>query len=94
MGLCQGEEELSMMCLFRGDLLKDSEPKIKSCFIFFDLEKAFNWVSREVICFTLKQKSVPEYLVNGFMSLYKGCGTAVSVDGALSSSFSVKASVH
>ena len=51
-------------------------------------------MSREVICFTLKQKSVPEYLVNGFMSLYKGCGTAVSVDGALSSSFSVKASVH
>ena len=38
--------------------------------------------------------SVPEYLVNGVMSLYKGCKTAVSVDGELSSSFSVKVGVH
>ena len=37
---------------------------------------------------------MPEYLVNGVMSLYKGCETAVSVDGELSSSFSVKVSVH
>ena len=28
------------------------------------------------------------------MSLYKGCKSAVSVDGELSSSFSVKVSVH
>ena len=28
------------------------------------------------------------------MSLYKGCKTAVSVDGELSSSFSVKVGVH
>ena len=31
-------------------------------------------------------KGVPEYLVNGVMSLYKGCKTAFSVDGELSSS--------
>ena len=53
---------------------------------------------REVIalsyCFALRRKSVPEYLVNGVMSLYKGCKTAVSVDGELSSSFSVKVGVH
>ena len=47
-------------------------------FIFVDLEKAFDWVSREVICFALRWKDVLEYLVNGFMSLYKGCKTAVS----------------
>ena len=59
-------------------------------FIFGDLEKAFDWVPREVIRFALRQKGVPEYLVNWVMSLYKGCKTAVSVDGELSSSFPVK----
>ena len=49
---------------------------------------------REVISFTLRQKGVPGYLVNGFMSLYKGCKTAVLVDEELSSSFSVKVGVH
>ena len=63
----------------------------KLFFIFVDLEKAFDRVPREVICFALRRKGAPEYLVNGVMSLYKGCNTAVSVDGELSSSFSVKA---
>ena len=63
-------------------------------FIFVDLEKAFDWIPREVIRFALRQKGVPEYLVNWVMSLYKGCKTAVSVDGELSSSFSVKVGVH
>ena len=49
---------------------------------------------REFIGFALRWKSVPEYLVNGLMSLYKGCKTAVLVDGELSSSFSVKVGVH
>ena len=48
----------------------------------------------EVISFTLRQKGVPGYLVNGIMSLYKGCKTAVLVDEELSSSFSVKVGVH
>ena len=88
MDLCQGEG-LLMLCLFRGDSVKNSEPKIRSCFfIFVDLEKAFDWVSREVIHFASRQKDVPEYLVNEVMSLcYKGCKTAVSVDGEQSSSF-------
>ena len=63
-------------------------------FIFVDLERAFDWVPREVIRFVLRQKGVPKYLVNGVMSLYKGCETAVSVDVDLSSSFSVKIGVH
>ena len=51
--------------------------------LFVDLEKAFDRVQREVIRFALKRKGVPEYLVNGVMSPYKGCNTAVSVDGEL-----------
>ena len=65
----------------------------KLSFIFVDLENAFDRVPREVICFALKRKCVPEYSVNGVMSLYKGWRTAVSVDGELSSSFSVKIGV-
>ena len=68
--------------------------KKKLFFIFVDLEKAFDQVPREVIYFALGQKGVPEYLVRGVVSLYKGCKTAVSVDGELSSSFSVKVSIH
>ena len=49
---------------------------------------------REVICFALRWKGVPEYLLNVVVSLYKGRKTAVSVDGKLSSSFSVKVGVH
>ena len=49
---------------------------------------------REVLRSTLRRKGVPEYLVNGVMSLFRGCETAVSVDGELSRSFSVKVFVH
>ena len=66
----------------------------KLFFVFVDLEKAFNQVSREVIRFALRRNGVPEYLVNRVMSLYEGCKTAVLVDGELSSSFSVKVGVH
>ena len=93
MGLCQ-EEGLLMPFLFRGDLVKHSEPKIRSCFfIFADLEKAFHRVPGEVIRFTLRRKGIPEYLLHGVMCLYKACKTTVSVDGELSSSFSVKVGV-
>ena len=34
-------------------------------FIFVDLEKSFDQVSREVICFALRRKGVPEYLADG-----------------------------
>ena len=48
---------------------------------------------RKVIRFALRWKGVPEFLVNGVMSPYKYCKTTVSVDGELSSSFSVKVDV-
>ena len=59
--------------------MKNSEPKV--VFVFVDLKKAFDRVPRGVIRFTLRWKGVPEYLVNGVMSLYKGCKTVASVDG-------------
>ena len=63
-------------------------------FVFVHKEKAFDQVPREVIRFAWRQKGAPEYLVNGVMSLYKGCKTAVSVSGELPSSFSVKVGFH
>ena len=62
--------------------------KNKLIFVFANLEKAFDQVPREVICFALRQKGIPEYLVHGLMPLYKGCKTAISVD------FSVNDGVH
>ena len=50
-------------------------------------------MQREVVHFALRQKGVPEYSVDGVTSLYKDCKTRVSVDGELSSSFSVKVGV-
>ena len=55
----------------------------KLFFIFVDLEKAFDRVPRKVIRFALRWKGVAEYLVNGVMTLYEVCKTAVSVDGEL-----------
>ena len=93
MGLCQGEGLLKLFVLRRLSEKFRAKNK-KLLFVFVDLEKAFDRVPREVIRFALRRKGVPEYLVNGVMSLYKGCKTAVSVDGELSSSFFVKVGVH
>ena len=68
--------------------------KNKLFFEFVDLEKTFDRVSREVNRFVLRRKGVLEYLEDGVISHYKGCKTAVSVDGELSSSFSVKVGVY
>ena len=92
MGLCH-EEGLLILSLFCGDSEK-FRAKNKLFSVFVDLEKAFDRVPREVICFALRLKGVPEYLVNGDISFYKGCKTAVSTDGELSSSFYVKVGFH
>ena len=63
-------------------------------FIVVDLKKAFDQVPREVICFAFRRKGVPEYLLNEVISLSKSCKTTISVDGELSSSFSLKVGVH
>ena len=44
--------------------------------------------------FSLRRKGVREYLVDEVIYFYEGCKTAVSVDGKLSSSFSVRVGVH
>ena len=49
---------------------------------------------REVIPFAWRQKGVPEYLLDGVMSLFKDCKTVVSLYRELSSSFSGKVDVH
>ena len=66
----------------------------KLFFIFVVLEKAFDRVPREILHFAFSWKGVPEYLVNGVMSLYKGCKTYVSVDAELSSSSFVEVGTH
>ena len=45
--------------------------KNKKFFVFVDVEKAFNRVPKEVICFDLRQKGVLEYLLDGVMSVMK-----------------------
>ena len=88
MGLCQGEAQLEEILRRFSEKFRAKNKKL--FFIFINLQKAFDRVPGEVICFALRQKSAPEYLVNGVMSLCKDCKYAVSVDGELSSSFSVK----
>ena len=76
MGLCQGEG-------------KKFRAKNKKLFFLFLLiwKRLLIRCQEKLFVFALWRKCVPEYLVEGVMSLYKGCETAVSVDGELSTSF-------
>ena len=69
-------------------LAEKSTSKNKLLFVFIDR------VPREFIRSALRRKGVPKHLVNGVMTLYKGCKTAAPVEGELSGSFSVKVGVH
>ena len=93
-GFMPGRGTVDAVFVLRRLTQKFTAKNRKLLFVFVDLEKAFDRVPREVIRFALRRKGVPEYLVNGVMSLYEGCKTAVLVDGELSSSFSVKVGVH
>ena len=93
-GFMPGRETVDAVFVLRRLTENFRAKKKKLLFKFVDLEKAFDWVPREFIYFALRWKGVSEYLVNGAMSLYKGCKTAVSVDGELSGSFSAKVGVH
>ena len=89
-----GRGTVDTVFVLRG-LTEKFRAKIKNLFFtFVDRGKAFDRVPREVIRFALRRKGVPEYLVYGVMFSYKGCKTAVSFEGKLSSSFSVKVGVH
>ena len=91
MGLCQGEG-LLMLYLMR-KLTENIRAKNKKLLFICRPGTGFDQVQREVAHFALRQKGVPEYSVDGVMSLYKGCKTRTSVDGELSSSISVKVGV-
>ena len=89
MGLCQGAVDAVFVLRIITEKFRAKNKKL--FFIIVDLKKDCDWVPMEAICFALRQKGVPEVLVNGIMSFYKGCKTAVSVDGELSSSMKVGA---
>ena len=93
-GFMSGRGTVDALFVLRRLMEKFRAKSKKLFFVFVDLEKAFDQVPMEVIRFALRQKGVPEYVVNGVMSLYEGCKTAILVDGKLSSSFSVKVGVH
>ena len=79
-----GRGTVDAVFVLRRDSEKFRAKNKKLFFRFVDLEKAFDCVPKEVIHFALRQKGVPEHLVNGVMSLYTGCKTVVSVEGELS----------
>ena len=93
-GFMAGRGTANAVVVLRRPIKKFRNKNKKLFFIFVHLGKAFDWVPRKVICFVLRQKGVPEYLINMIKSLYKGCETAITVDGELSSSFSLKVGVH
>ena len=94
-GFMPGRETVDAVVVLRKLPEKFRSKNKKLVFVLiFDLEEAFDQVPREVICCALRQKGVQEYLVDVVMSFYKSCKTAVSVDGELSNSFSVKVGVH
>ena len=84
-GFMSGRGTVDAMFVLRRLSEKFRARNKKLFFIFVGLEKAFDQVPREVICFALMWMGVLEYLVNGFMSLYESYKTAVSTDGELSS---------
>ena len=49
------------------------------------MEGSDSWTGHLALNFAFRQKGIPEYLGNGVIPLYKGCKTAVSVDGKLTS---------
>ena len=81
-------------CICSEEFWEKLRAKNKTFFIIVDMEKAFDQMPREVIRFAAKRKGVPEHWWNRVIYPYKGCKTAVSVDGKLSSFFSVKVGVH
>jgi len=63
-------------------------------FIFVDLEKAFDGVSREVVKWAMRKLGIEEWLVRVVMAMYEGVTTQVRVSGGLSEEVSVNDGVH
>ena len=69
-GFMAGRESIDAVFVLTRLTEKFRAKNKKLFFIFIDLEKTFDRVSREVIRFALWQEGVTEYLVVGVMSLY------------------------
>jgi hypothetical protein len=61
---------------------------------FVDLQKAFDWVPREVVWWSLRKVGVDEWLINMIKAMYVGTTTAVKGKGGISEEFEVKVGVH
>ena len=70
MDLWQGERPFILHFLLNSFNEIFTVSKRRLFFTLLDLEKAFNQVPREVICFVLRRTGVPEYLENQVISLY------------------------
>ena len=62
--------------------------------VFVDLEKAFDWVPREVVQWVMRKLGVDELLVRIIMKMYEDSRMAVRALGALSEDFTVSVGVH
>ena len=68
--------------------------KKKLYFAFFDPEKVFDRVPREVVRGFLRKLAVMEWLVRTVMAMYTGSKSRVRINNVLGNKFSVKAGVH
>jgi len=66
----------------------------KLCFVFVDLEKAFDRVLREAILSAMPKLGLEEWLISAVMSMYTGAKTVVSTAYGNSSGFEVKVGMH
>ena len=63
-------------------------------FAFVDLEKAFDWVPRQVIWWAMRKLGVQEWLIRWVQSLYRGARSSVRIGDTYSKEFQVKVGVH
>ena len=63
-------------------------------FAFIELEKAFDWVPREVVWWAIRKLGVEEWLVRVVKSLYENARSRVRVNDTFSDEFEVKVGVH
>ena len=61
---------------------------------FIDLEKAFDRVPREVICWALRESGVEERLISVIKSMYDEAMTAIKIGASESKKFPVSVGVH
>ena len=59
------------------------EHQAKQFFIFVDLKKAYDSVSREALCLALKKLGVPDTLIDIIRSFHDNMNASIRVDGEL-----------